>query len=433
MTSFQEPSIVEKDVFLMKNRFEIPAYYRSSFITALKWKHRAGYRKGQALLPSIIDLGRLKFKLAMHFGLCFGVENAIDIAYRAVEENPGKRVFLLSEMIHNPHVNRDLQSKGVRFIQTTQGEQLFPFEELVPEDVIIIPAFGTTIAMAAKLAKLGIDVKTYDTTCPFVDKVWRRSAQLGQQGYSVIIHGKPSHEETKATFSHAEATAPSLVILDMAEARILAEFIEGQRPLDTFADVFSGRFSSGFTPSRDLEKIGVVNQTTMLATETQAISDYLKNSVKRRFGEENLKQYFADTRDTLCYATNENQTAMRALIEEGGDLALIVGGFNSSNTSHLVEICENVLPNYFIEDASNLISIDAIRHLDLNQKLVIESQQWFPKQKSEVCVLVSAGASCPDSLVEAVVRRISELAGTEAALESFVGEMNEARTAAADT
>lgn len=400
----------------MKNRFDIPVYYRSSFITTLKQQHRAGYRKGQPLLPSEIDLGRVKFKLAMHFGLCFGVENAIDIAYRAVQENPGRRVFLLSEMIHNPHVNRDLQSKGVRFIQSTQGEQLFPFNELVPEDVVIIPAFGTTLELSEKLSAKGIDVKTYDTTCPFVDKVWRRSAQLGEQGFSVVIHGKPTHEETRATFSHAVVSAPSLVIRDMAEAEVLAEFIENKRPVSTFKDVFAGRYSAQFDPELHLQRIGVVNQTTMLATETQAISDYLKQSIARRFVGDDIKLHFADTRDTLCYATNENQSAMRALLESGGDLALIVGGFNSSNTSHLVEICDGILPCYFIEDAQNLLSLKTIRHLELANKTVLETSEWFPTNNSQVTILISAGASCPDSLVEAVIRRIAELSGVEAEL-----------------
>lgn len=352
----------------MKNRFEIPQYYRSSFITRLKREHKAGYRKGQPLTPSVIDLGKVRFKLAMHFGLCFGVENAIDIAYRAVAENPGKRIFLLSEMIHNPHVNRDLESKGVKFLHTTEGKPLFPFEDLSAGDVIIIPAFGTTLDMEKKLLDKGLDVRTYDTTCPFVDKVWRRSAQLGQQGFSVIIHGKPSHEETRATFSHAASAAPSFVVKDYQEAVQLAEFISGQRSMQELLTVFPDRASVNFDPEKDLERIGVVNQTTMLASETQAISNLLREAIIKRFGIENVKNHFADTRDTLCYATNENQTAMQALIESGGDLAIIVGGFKSSNTSHLVEICEDKIPSYFIQDDKNLISLDHIEHLDLNKK-----------------------------------------------------------------
>ncbi len=403
----------------MKNRFDIPQYYRSSFITNLKRQHKAGYRKGQPLTPSEIDLGKIKFKLAMHFGLCFGVENAIDIAYRAVDENPGKRIFLLSEMIHNPHVNRDLEEKGVKFLHTTEGKPLFPFEELAAGDVIIIPAFGTTLDMEEKLLAKGLDVKTYNTTCPFVDKVWRRSSQLGQQGYSVVIHGKPSHEETRATFSHAASGSPSFVIKDYSEALLLADFISGRRSMQELLEVFPDRASSGFDPHKDLNRIGVVNQTTMLASETQSISDLLRKAMVERFGEDKIKDHFADTRDTLCYATNENQTAMQALIESGGDIVVVVGGFKSSNTSHLVEICEGKIPAYFIQDDKNLISLDLVEHLDLNQHKVVRSENWFPKHKSQVNVLVSAGASCPDSLVEKVINRIAELAGCSDSLQQF--------------
>jgi 4-hydroxy-3-methylbut-2-enyl diphosphate reductase len=403
----------------MKNRFEIPQYYRSSFVTTLKRAHKAGYRKGMPLEPSVIDLGKIKIKLAMHFGLCFGVENAIDIAYRAVAENPDKRIFLLSEMIHNPHVNRDLEEKGVKFLQTTEGKQLFHFEDLKLGDVIIVPAFGTTLDMEKKLIERGLDIKTYDTTCPFVDKVWRRSAQLGQQGFSVIIHGKPTHEETRATFSHAAAEAPSFVIKDLEEAKLLAEFISVERDLQKLSEVFPDRASANFNPQKDLERIGVVNQTTMLASETQAISDLLKQAIVKRFGAEKAKDHFADTRDTLCYATNENQNAMRALMQSGGDFAIIVGGFKSSNTSHLVEICEGVLPCYFIQDDKNLKSLDLIEHLDLNLKQVVETYSWFPKDKAHIEILISAGASCPDSLVEKVINRIAELAGCSQELESL--------------
>lgn len=401
----------------MGRKFDIPIFYRSPLIGSIKAARREEDSRKRDLRPSIIDLGKVTFKVARHFGFCFGVENAIEIAYRAVQENPGKRVFLLSEMIHNPRVNGDLIQRGVRFLQTTHGEQLIDFNELKPDDIVIVPAFGTTVALCEKLEGLGIDLVKYNATCPFVEKVWKRARQLGEKGYTVVIHGKHQHEETRATFSHAVLNAPSVVVRDIEEARLLARYLTRELPLNGFLEDFKGRVSDGFNPQEHLSRIGVVNQTTMLATETQTISDLLKNAMQSYFSPDEISVHFADTRDTLCYATSENQDAVYALVESGGDIALVVGGYNSSNTSHLVEICEEHIPTYYIKDAGEILSSSLIRHLRWRSGEVVESRDWLPSAKENIRVLITAGASCPDASVEEVIRRVSELVGVDYLLE----------------
>ncbi len=393
----------------MGRKFDIPIFYRSSIISTIKGARRVADSRKQDFSPSILDLGRVRFKIARHFGFCFGVENAIEIAYRALAENPDKRVFLLSEMIHNPQVNADLRERGVRFILSTEAAQLLPFEDLRPDDIVIVPAFGTTVELFAKLESLGINPKLYNATCPFVEKVWKRAAQLGEKGYTIVIHGKHTHEETRATFSHARLSAPSLVIRDLEEAQLLARYIRREQTLSSFSKDFAGRYSNEFDPALHLSRIGVVNQTTMLATETQEISSILRQSMQDYFGAAKLNEHFADTRDTLCYATSENQESIYQLLESGGDLAIVVGGYNSSNTSHLVELCQDRVPTYYIKAASELISATRIRHLDLKQKRVIESEDWLPISKSPIEILLSAGASCPDALVDEVLSKVCDL------------------------
>ncbi|MCE9597412.1 MAG: 4-hydroxy-3-methylbut-2-enyl diphosphate reductase [Spirochaetia bacterium] len=404
----------------MPRQFEIPAFYRSPILSVIKNSRKTQDRLRKDISPSVLDLGTIRFKLARHFGFCYGVENAIEIAYRAIEENPGQAIYLLSEMIHNPHVNQDLQARGVRFLMKTDGSQLIPFDSLKPNDVVIVPAFGTTVEMFKRLADIGINPQTYNTTCPFVEKVWNRSEQMGSQGYTVIIHGFDNHEETRATFSHARQTAPSVMIRNMQEAHELAVFIRGERPATDFYDAFPGRFSTGFNAEADLQRIGVVNQTTMLATETQAISEYLRDAVSARFGAANLSHHFADTRDTLCYATSENQDAVYGLLDSGGDLAIVVGGYNSSNTSHLVELCEERLPTFYIRDADEILSRDSIRHLDMEHASVITTNGWLKKnseQPGPIEILVTAGASCPDATVDAIIQKLAGLANVSDRIE----------------
>ncbi len=389
-------------------QFDVPIIYRSPLIAAIKNKRRQQDKMKKDFSPTLLDFGPLHIYLARHFGFCYGVENAIEIAFRTIEQNPGKRIFLLSEMIHNPQVNADLLQKGVRFLQDTHGKTVIPFESLTKDDVVIIPAFGTTLDIEKKLEDIGIHTTQYNTTCPFVEKVWNRSEQIAKNKYTVVVHGKPTHEETRATFSHASVHTPTIIVNDMADAVALAGYITGEKNSDGFAKEFAGKFSEGFDVARDLERIGVVNQTTMLASDTQDIADFLKQVMitRHNLDENRVSERFADTRDTLCYATHDNQSAVYGLLETGADLAIVVGGYNSSNTSHLVELCEAKLPTYFINDAEKIISGSQILHFDLHNKLEKVTAHYLP-QKSPVKILMTSGASCPDALVEGVIERIS--------------------------
>ena len=387
--------------------FEVPLGYRSSLISAIKEKRKLDDKLKKDTQPTLLDLGNLKIYLARHFGFCYGVENAIEIAYRTIESNQGKRIFLLSEMIHNPQVNADLLQKGVQFLQDTNGKELIPLSNLTKEDIVIIPAFGTTIEMEKKLNAIGIQVQQYNTTCPFVEKVWNRSAQIAKKGYSIIIHGKPKHEETRATFSHASENSPTLIVNDMEDTIELGKIISGELPDSHFYSYFKGKYSENFNPETDLIKIGVVNQTTQLATDTQSISDYLKNVMVNKFGESELPVHFADTRDTLCYATNDNQTAVNSLLEIPADIAFVMGGKNSSNSSHLVELCENKLPTYFIDGPEKLIDANSLINTNWRNKEQTIINNYLPTQQP-TSILMTSGASCPDTVVEAVIRQIAD-------------------------
>ena len=393
-------------------QFTIPFTYRSALIADIKQKRKLADRLKKDFTPSLLDFGNLKIYLARHFGFCYGVENAIEIAFKTIEENPDKRIFLLSEMIHNPQVNSDLLDLGVRFLQDTKGNQVISFDELNEEDIVVIPAFGTTLDIENKLRQKGIQIEKFNTTCPFVEKVWNRSEQIAKQGYSIIIHGKPIHEETRATFSHAAAGAPTLILKDMDDAVLLSGFLSGQRPISEFYETFRGRYSEGFDPEKDLVKIGVVNQTTMLATDTQAISDFLKSVMADRYGlnDSNITSNFADTRDTLCYATNDNQSSVYGLLKQPADIAIVVGGYNSSNTSHLVELCEEKLPTYFINNSENIISTDEISHFNFHTKTELLTENYLNKS-GEKTILLTSGASCPDAVVEKVISRLKNLFG----------------------
>ena len=389
-------------------QFDVPPFYRSSLIGEIKKKRKLDDPRKKDFKPTQIKVDNLTFLIARHFGFCYGVENAIEKSYKAIKENPDKRIFLLSQMIHNPDVNEDLESHGLKFLQDTHGKQLIPFEELTSEDIVIIPAFGTTVEIEKKLLKKGIEIDTYNTTCPFVEKVWNRSAKLGSANHTIIIHGKAKHEETRATFSHSSQNSPSLVIKDITEAQVLADFILGKRELKDFHDTFRGKYSENFDPKIHLNKIGVVNQTTMLATETQEITDYLRSVMTKKFGLENIKEHMADTRDTLCYATNDNQSATIGLLEESVDLAVVVGGYNSSNTTHLVELLEQKFNTYFIRNESEIIDENQIYSFDIHTKERTLNQRFLP-DKQELRIVITSGASCPDKLVDEVIHKIIKL------------------------
>lgn len=359
----------------------------------------------------------MTFYLARHFGFCYGVENAIEISYRAIEENLARKVYLLSQMIHNQEVNEDLQSRGIRFIMDTDGRQFIPWDDINPEDIVIIPAFGTTLEIENLLLDKGVEVHKYNTTCPFVEKVWNRAEKLGADKYTVVIHGKPGHEETRATFSHSAKAAPAVIVRNMEESVGVGDFILNKISRDEFLKRFDGKLSAGFDPDKDLLRVGVVNQTTMLATETQAIADYFREVMLQKYGPESIKDHFADTRDTLCYATNDNQDSTYELLETGADLAIVVGGYNSSNTSHIVELCASRFPTYFINSEKEIKSAAEIHHFDYPNKRKLVSRDFLP-QKETVKIVLTSGASCPDTLVDRVMLRLLEFFPTSRSVES---------------
>jgi 4-hydroxy-3-methylbut-2-en-1-yl diphosphate reductase len=375
----------------------------------------------QDFAPSILDFSTVQFILARHFGFCYGVENAIEISYRALEENPGKKVYLLSQMIHNQEVNNDLQNRGIEFIMDTDGSHFVPWDKINKEDIVIIPAFGTTIEIEHLLLSMGVEVQKYNTTCPFVEKVWNRADKLGADNYTVIIHGKPKHEETRATFSHSSLNAKSIVVRDMQEAIQLGDYIQGTKSKTEFAAAFAGRISENFDIEKDLQRVGVVNQTTMLATETQAIADYFKNLMTEKYGVENIKQHVADTRDTLCYATNDNQDATYELLKTDADLAIVVGGYNSSNTSHIVELCERKFSTYFINSEAEIKSSLEIHHYNYPKKKKEVTLGFLP-EKRPLKIVLTSGASCPDTLVDKVLLRLLACIGASKSIEDAIAE-----------
>ncbi|HQV07434.1 MAG TPA: 4-hydroxy-3-methylbut-2-enyl diphosphate reductase, partial [Chitinophagaceae bacterium] len=309
-------------------KFDVPIIYRSPLISAIKKKRKEwdktennASQQGRDFAPTMLDFGPVQIYLARYFGFCYGVENAIEIAFKTVAENKGKKIYLLSEMIHNPQVNADLQAHGIQFLQDTYGKQLIPFSAIQQDDIVLIPAFGTTLLIEEKLKQKGIQTEKYNTTCPFVEKVWNRSEAIAKKNYTIVIHGKPRHEETRATFSHAANNAPSVVVKNMDEAKALAQYITGQKDETAFLEEFKNQHSIGFDIHKDLKRIGVVNQTTMLASHTQAIADYLKQVMLNTFPNDSPEEHFADTRDTLCYATNDNQTAVSNMLNTDAHLA----------------------------------------------------------------------------------------------------------------
>jgi 4-hydroxy-3-methylbut-2-enyl diphosphate reductase len=406
--------------------FEIPIFYISPLISKIKKIRQDKDPRKRDYSPTLLDFGPVRFLIARHFGFCYGVENAIEISYKALEENPDRRIFLLSEMIHNPEVNNDLKGRGVKFIMDTSGNQLINWDDLNNEDVVIIPAFGTTIEIQKKLLEIGLNTLEYDTTCPFVEKVWNRASMLGESDFTIIVHGKHKHEETRATFSHSKENAPTIIVRDIEETRILGKAIKNEISKEEFNSLFNDKFSEGFDLEKDLLKIGVVNQTTMLATETEAIAEYLKNIMVEKFGIDNIREHFADTRDTLCYATHDNQRATLSLLEEKADLAIVVGGYNSSNTSHIVELCREKLPTYFVSSAKKIISKDKISHFNLQNKLEITSENYLD-YKNPVTIILTSGASCPDSIVEEVMNKLlsffENVKSTDEVISEVVGNV----------
>ncbi|HCA83418.1 MAG TPA: 4-hydroxy-3-methylbut-2-enyl diphosphate reductase [Flavobacteriales bacterium] len=406
----------------MKN-FSIPEYYRSPIISKVKEFRKQKDPRKKDFSPTLLDFGSVRFYIARHFGFCYGVENAIEISYRAIEENPGKRIFLLSQMIHNPEVNADLERNGIRFIMDTHGKHFLSWDEINKDDIVIIPAFGTTLEIEQLLQEKGIETQKYNTTCPFVEKVWNRAEKLGSESYTIIIHGKQTHEETRATFSHSKKNAPSIVIKDMKEAQILGDIVLGKMDLSSFSTYFGDRCSQGFDPATDLQRVGVINQTTMLATETQEIADYFKKVMAEKYPVDNSRDHFADTRDTLCYATNDNQQATLAMMDQVADLALVIGGYNSSNTTHLVELLEQKFSTYFITGEKEIRENGSISYFDIHHHEIKQADHFLP-QKQPLNIIVTSGASCPDAVVDRVLQKVLMLLNAERSIEEVLTDLS---------
>lgn len=390
---------------MARKKFDIPKMYQSPIIKTVKEATKIMDPMKKDLKPTLLNFGPVHFYIPRFFGFCYGVENAIDIAYRTVAENPDKNIYLLSEMIHNPTVNEDLQKKGVKFLFDTDGRERIPIQSLHEDDIVVVPAFGTTLEIQEELKAVGINPYQYNTTCPFVEKVWKRGMQLGKKDYSLVVHGKHRHEETRATFSHSADHSEVVVVLNLEEAQILAEIMTEERPLSDFEKYFGHKSTPNFDPLKHMVRFGVINQTTMLATETQQVMDILKEAAIRRFGKADILQHFADTSDTLCYATNENQSATLALAETDADLAIVVGGYNSSNTLHLVEILEHRFPTFHVRDKEE-ISPNVIHHFDQWKKEMQETEGWLPKSDKPIKIALTSGASCPDILVDEVLLQV---------------------------
>ncbi len=407
------------------------ALYQSALCRVIKEARRTKEKSSGE--PAVLDFGAVSYVIPSHFGFCLGVQNAIERAYETVSMNPGKRVFMLSELIHNPFVNEDLLARGLRYLQTDKGLPLRSdgsiandkddpealWNQLTRDDIVIIPAFGATNEDKAGLVRRGIAIRENDATCMLVEKVWKAARRYAQEGYTVLIHGKSEHEETKATFSNSSSHGPALMIRNMEHARLLGEVIEaeGEEKVQLFESSFAGLYSDGFDPLHDLERIAVVNQTTLLRNETLNIIDYLRNIISNKYGEDKIAAHLwsKGKGDTLCYATQVNQDALHKAVEQSVDVALVVGGKNSSNTFQLYRVCQERFGDnaHYIQSEKNILSIEEVRHYIFPYNLtsapdrVEEVRPLITDTSSKPRILLTGGASCPDGIIQQVIHRIN--------------------------
>ncbi len=357
----------------------------------------------------------LTVKLAKEFGFCYGVERAIDLAYAARKVFPDQPIHILGEIIHNPEVNDQIRAMGIKFLSGKEKDA--DIEDLKMDDLVIIPAFGAEIAIMENLEAKGC--RFVDTTCGDVMSVWKRVRQYADDSFTSIIHGKAWHEETKATSSRTVARGKGhyLVVFTLEEADYLCGFIVNGGDKEEFLQKFKGAHSAGFDPERDLNYLGVANQTTMLRGETEDVQRRLRSAMVKKFGEANLDRHFRSF-DTICGATQERQDALQKLLAEPLDLLIVIGGYNSSNTSHLAEMGEAKLPTYFIKNATKIVSDQVIVHYQQHLHQEVETLKWLPLTKATIGI--TAGASCPNNLIEDVIRRLFELRGV--AVHEILGE-----------
>ena len=348
--------------------------------------------------------GRLTVHLAREFGFCYGVDRAVDYAYQARHRFPERQVFLTGEIIHNPHVNNELRARGVRFLSDA-GESL---DRLTPEDVVILPAFGTTVELLEELVGRGCTL--VDTTCGSVLNVWKNVKRYAADGHTAVIHGKYWHEETRATASQAlhSGGGAYLVVLDRAEAATVCDYIRHGGDASVLLKRFEHAVSPGFDPDTHLQRVGCANQTTMLSSESLEIGEMFRQAMRDRHGDAQLAARFR-TFDTICSATQDRQDAVIALLGERPiNLMVVIGGYNSSNTCNLARICAEQRPTYHVADATGLVSTSAIRHKPIGGKHEIETTDWLPS--GPVSIGLTSGASTPDNIVETVIRRLDSLA-----------------------
>ena len=428
------------------------ALYQSALCLAIKEARRNKEKSPGE--PAVLDFGAVSYVIPSHFGFCLGVQNAIERAYETVAMYPNKRVFMLSELIHNSFVNKDLLARGLRYLQTDKGLPLCAdgkmanckedsnalWNQLTQDDIVIIPAFGATNGDKARLIRRGLSIRENDATCMLVEKVWKAARRYAREGYTVIIHGKSEHEEAKATFSNSSNYGPALIIRNMEHAHRLAEVIQAENPKKTalLKTYFGGLYSDGFDPTRDFEKIAIVNQTTLLRNETLKIIDYLRDVMTAKYGESEVANHLwsKGKGDTLCYATQVNQDALSKAFGQPINAALIVGGKNSSNTFQLYRVCAERFGEFahYIQSESNLLSLETVRHYIFPYKLAggsTETEVERPLLNTPVKkphILLTGGASCPDGIIQQVISRINsffppgEIRPMSEVLEAFCSE-----------
>lgn len=424
------------------------ALYQSALCQAIKAVRRTKEKSSGE--PAVLDFGPVSYVIPSHFGFCLGVQNAIERAYETVAQNPGRRVFMLSELIHNPFVNEDLLARGLRYLQTDKGLALRAdgslatdrgdpsalWNQLTPDDIVIIPAFGATNEDKARLVQRGLSIRQNDATCMLVEKVWKAARRYAEEGYTVLIHGKSEHEETKATFSNSSSHGPALMIRNMEHARLLGDVLraEGAEKVRLFESSFAGLYSDDFDPLIHLERIAVVNQTTLLRNETLRIIEYLREVITSKYGADKVADHLwsKGKGDTLCYATQVNQDALHKAVEASIDLALVVGGKNSSNTFQLYRVCQERFGEnaHYIQSEKNLLSIEEVRHYIFPYDLknapdrVEEVRPFIAEPSKKVRILLTGGASCPDGIIQQVIHRINGFFPDEQIrpIEEIVGE-----------
>ena len=422
--------------------------YQSKLCAAIKALARQHERSATA--PVSLNFGAVEYVIPSHFGFCLGVKNAIERAYETLASNPDRRVFMLSELIHNPFVNEDLCRRGLRYLQsdksvpyTTAGEpatgangEVLMLDTLTPEDIVIIPAFGATDEDKVRLVRKGIAVYPHDATCMLVEKVWKAARSYGQEGYTVIIHGKVEHEETKATFSNTRRYAPAVIVRNLAEVRALGEIIASDDPdrAARFAAQFAGKHTPGFDVDRDLERVAVVNQTTLLMNETLAIIEHLREVFVARHGPRGADRVGGGgRRDTLCYATQVNQDALGRALESDLAAAFVIGGKNSSNTYQLFRLCAEKLGEraHFIQSEANILSPTAVAHYVFPGHGAkggqVETRPLWPEAgPTRKRILLTGGASCPDGLIQQVITRLNSFwpADTLRSIDAVLADLN---------